>query len=61
MEVLGIVIIIVLIFFLGVFVGVALEDIDIEDLLSFAATVFIALIVGVLIFFFALDISTLFL
>jgi len=61
MEVLGIVIIIVIIFFLGVFVGVASEDIDIEDLLSIAAIVFIALIVGFLFFFFVLNISSLFL
>lgn len=61
MEVLGTAIIIVLIFFLGVFVGVASEDIDIEDLLSVVATVLIALIVGVLFFFLALYISSLFL
>lgn len=61
MEVLGTAIIIALIFFLGVFVGVASEDIDIEDLLSVAATILIALIVGVLFFFLALYISSLFL
>jgi hypothetical protein len=59
MEVLGIVIIIVIIFFLGVFIGATLEDI--EDLLSFIATVFIALIAGFLFFFLALDISSFFL
>ena len=61
MEVLVTAIIIVLIFVIGVFVGASLEDIDIEDLLSFVATVFLAVIVGVLFFFLVLDISSLFL
>lgn len=60
MEVLGIVIIIVLIFFVGVCVGAALEDIDIEELLSFVATVLIAVIVGIIVFFLVLDISSFF-
>lgn len=61
MEILATAIIIVLMFFLGLFAGVALEDVHVEDLLSLAVIVFIGLIVGVLIFFLALDISTFFL
>ena len=60
MELLGIVIIIVLIFFVGVCVGAALEDIDIEELLSFVATVLIAVIVGIIFFFLVLGISSFF-
>ena len=60
MEILGIVIIIVIIFFIGVCVGAALEDIDIEELLSFVATVLIAVIVGIIFFFLVLGISSFF-
>lgn len=60
MEVLGIVIITVIIFFIGVCVGAALEDIDIEELLSFIATVLIAVIVGIIFFFLVLGISSFF-
>lgn len=60
MELLGIVIIIVLIFFVGVCVGAALEDIDIEELLSFIATVLIAVIGGIIFFFIVLGISSFF-